>query len=39
MTEIEDGGGPLEQAPAREHGYHPTLESLTIKKKRTKSQY
>ena len=27
-------GGPLEQAPAREHGYHPTLESRLIKKKK-----
>ena len=30
---IEDGGGPLYQAPTREHVYHPTMESLPIKKK------
>ena len=33
MAEVEDGGGPLEQDPAREHGYHPTLESRPINKK------
>ena len=33
MAEVEDGGGPLEQDPAREHGYHPTLESSPINKK------
>ena len=25
------GGGSLEKAPARDHGYHPTLESRFIK--------
>ena len=34
MSEIEDGGGPLDQYPVREHGYHPTLESLPTKKKK-----
>ena len=33
ISGIEDGGGPLEKAPAREHGYRPTLESIPIKKK------
>ena len=33
MLEIEDGGGLLEQASARDNGYHPTLESSTINKK------
>ena len=30
--EMKYGGGPLEQAPVRENGYYPTLESFTIKK-------
>ena len=38
IPEIEDGVGPLDQDPAREHGYHPTMESLPIKKKRINIQ-
>ena len=36
---IEYGGGPLEQAPAREYGYHHTLEIFPVKKKSSKSWY
>ena len=30
---IEEGGGPLDQALAIDHGYHPTMEISSIKKK------
>ena len=33
MPETEDGGGPLDQAPTREHVYHPNMESIPIKRK------
>ena len=39
IPEVRDGGGPLEQAPARENGYHPTLDSHHIKGKSIKSRY
>ena len=39
IPEIEDGGGPLDQAPSREHGYHPNMEIHNIKKKWSNIQY
>ena len=35
IQEIEDGGVPMYQDPAREHGYHPTLDIFPTKKKRS----
>ena len=39
IPEVGDGGGPLDQDPARENGYHPTLESHHIKGKIIQSWY